>query len=220
VTIKKWLAFYWSAVWRGTVASLIAGLLLIALFDDFVLMEMSEPGFNWQTIYYLVMSGSAIATLSHAGFFSYLIVRDVFLGILRSYWVWDRFQLLLVAVVFEAVAYWRWKVVGDGQPFWEFMILPGVVLAIAIAVAVWKMKLTNRHGFVPTLFFMFVGTMIEAIPALRYPSLATAIYMLVPLIVCNTWQIMMLPRFSNGGKSKKSPQTGSSQNSPEGVSVV
>lgn len=183
----------------GTSASVAAGLILISLFKDFTLMELSEPGLNWQTLLFIALSGSTISVLSHMGFFSYLIVRYIALGFLRSKKLWDILQMILVVVALCDYVYLRQiSFIEQGL---NAVVLPLVLLATALGIAYWKMKLTNRDAFIPTLFFMYVGTILEAIPALRLEGISSSIFMLVPLVACNAWQILILHRVLKQKKS-------------------
>lgn len=196
MTIRNWLRLFWSTLLAGSAASLAAGMILIALFEDFTLMELSEPGFNWQTLSLILFAGSAVSVVSHIGFFSYLIVRDIFLGILRSHKLWNIFQIILAAVSFEIMVYVRWSYNGGAEAgsWLPYTILPMVMAGVAFGVSYWKVKRTNRSAMIPTIFFMFVGTFIEVTPALRYNDLSI-VFMLIPLWASNAWQILMLPRY-------------------------
>lgn len=206
MTIKKWLRLFWTTLAVGTAAAMLTGTVLIAAFDDFTLMELSEPGFNWQTILFILLAGSTVSVISHVGFFSYLIVRDIFLGLLRSNGLWNLFQIVGVCVAFEMLTYVRWQVFGsDGESWVSYTALPLTLLIAAAGTAAWKTVLTNRAGFVPTLFFMYGVTVLEALPALRLNSLPSVFFMMVPLLASNAWQILTLPRFL---KKKKEPAAG------------
>lgn len=194
MTIRNWLRLFWTTLLAGSAASLLAGIILIAAYDDFTLMELSAPGWNWETFSLILFAGSAVSVVSHIGFFSYLIVRDIFLGILRSHTLWNIFQLILTAVGMEILVYVRWSYNGGTGSWVPYLTLPLVMLAVALAVAWWKVRRTNRNAWVPTIFFMYVGTFIEVTPALRYNGLSI-IFMLVPLWASNAWQILMLPRY-------------------------
>lgn len=199
MTIRNWLKLFWTTLLSGSAASLAAGIVLVALYDDFTLMELSEPGLNWQTVSLILFAGSAVSVVSHIGFFSYLIVRDIFLGILRSHLLWNIFQIVLIGVCFEIMVYMRWTYNGAEGSWLPYMALPAFMLMLSAGTALWKVKWTNKTAFVPTLFFMFAGTFIELTPALRYNDLSI-IFMLVPLLASNAWQIMMLPRYLKKNK--------------------
>jgi KinB signaling pathway activation protein len=196
LTIRNWLRLFWSTLLIGSAAALVAGLILVGLVEDFTLMELSQPGFNWQTALFIILSGSTISVVSHVGFFSYLIVRDIFLGFLRSQKLWNALQIILVAVAFEMMTYIRWSLYGQPGDSWiAYAILPGILLIVALAAAYWKSLWTNRAGFIPSLFFIYVGTILEAVPAIQTNSMPSIVFMIVPLVASNTWQILMLPRY-------------------------
>ena len=56
--------------------------------------------------------------------------------------------------------------------------------------------MTNRTTFVSALFFMVVVTILEWLPVLR-PNEESWIYLMIfPLIACNAYQILMLPKYN------------------------
>lgn len=196
MTIRNWLRLFWSTLLAGTAASVAGGALLIAMFDDFTLMELSAPGFNWQTAVFIVLSGSTISVVSHVGFFSYLIARDIFLGFLRSKRLWEIVQVVFVAVAFEMMVYIRWKLYGlPGEGWVEYMLLPLALLIAASGLAHWKVQLTRGSAFIPTLFFIFVATVLEAVPAMKGNNISSMLFMMIPLVVSNAWQILTLPGY-------------------------
>lgn len=193
MTLKSWFYLFWTTMVVGTAASLAAGLMLVALFSDFALMELSEPGLNWQTLLFIVLSGSSISVLSHMGFFSYLIVRYIALGVLRSKRLWDWLQAIFIVVVFMDFIYLRYvSFAAQGESWVPYSALPTVFLAASFLVGLWKARLTSKHAFIPTFFFMYVVTVLEAIPALRIEGVSSSIYMLIPLFASNAWQILIL----------------------------
>jgi KinB signaling pathway activation protein len=133
-----------------------------------------------------------ISALSQMGFFAYLIIRFIAIGLVRSKWVWDVLQLIIVLITVFDLVYLRHT--DTGEAWAVYFILPAAMLIIAVAIALWKVKLTTPHGFVPTLFFMMSVTAIEAVPALRINSMASTLFMLVPLTASNAWQILILPK--------------------------
>jgi KinB signaling pathway activation protein len=78
---------------------------------------------------------------------------------------------------------------------WLYWVLP-IALAIgSVLVAYFKAKQTNRSAFVPTIFLMFVVTVLEAWPSINGETNAVSvIFMITPLFICNAYQIMWLHR--------------------------
>jgi KinB signaling pathway activation protein len=67
-----------------------------------------------------------------------------------------------------------------------------VLLVGSLIVSYIKMKETNKGAFIPALFFMIVVTIVEWVPALRQNDLSWLILMLVPLFICNAYQLLTL----------------------------
>jgi KinB signaling pathway activation protein len=68
-------------------------------------------------------------------------------------------------------------------------------------VAYIKSKETNKKAFVPALFFMVVVTILEWVPALRINDTDWLYLMVIPLLLCNSYQLLVLHRLI-GQKSK------------------
>ncbi|MDB5053094.1 MAG: KinB signaling pathway activation protein [Bacilli bacterium] len=195
MTIRRWFYLFVSTLGWGILAGLIVGVILISNHNEFYLWEISKPGFNVTNLINIVIAGAMFSVLSQMGFFSYLIVRYIAIGFIKNKRIWEIMQLILVAVTLFDIIYLRYTSISStGKSLVGFFILPGILLLVALATAYWKMKLTKPSGFIPTLLFMFVVTILEAIPALRLNSPPSNIFMLTPLVVCNAWQILQLHR--------------------------
>lgn len=180
MTIRKWLYLMWTTVLIGTGAAFLTGLLLISIFKDFTIVEVQQPGFNVPTIGLFAISGALFGMLSLTGFFSYMIVRYIALGIFRSKWVWDVLQVCTIIITFVEFIFWGY---ADTS-------LLTLLLLVSLFVSYLKVKATHRTAFLPTLLFMFVATILEAIPAIRSNDDASVIFMIIPLVICNAWQIL------------------------------
>ncbi|WP_213587038.1 KinB-signaling pathway activation protein [Paenibacillus sp. J2TS4] len=201
MTLRKWFRLFWTTLLLGTGASLIAGLILVGMTDDFHFLEVSKAGFNLETIIFVVLAGSTISVVSQMGFFAYLIARYIAMGFLRSKFLWDVLQLLLVAIVFFDMIYLSYtSFAAEGESVLSYFILPTVLLLISALVSWWKVKATNKTAFISTLFFMYAVTVLEAIPALKLDNTPSHIFMLIPLLVSNAWQIMLLHKLVDNKK--------------------
>ena len=80
-----------------------------------------------------------------------------------------------------------------------------ILLIVGILVAYFKTRQTNQGTFIPTIFFMTVLTIIEWVPALRINDPNWVYLMLVPLLICNTYQLLILHFFIE--KSNKERKT-------------
>lgn len=208
MTIKKWIYIFWTTLVLGTVVSVAMGALLLALFDDISLAEGTKAGYDGYTITFVVLIGATISVLSQMGFFSYLIIRYIAIGIFRSKRLWEYVQLFLIADTVFAMIYLPYaSFAGPGESIASYLAIPLALLAAALLISYWKVKQTNRNAFVPTLFFMYTVTALEAVIALRQNSLPLDLYMLAVLVVCNGWQIMLLHKLvGNAGGEKQEPR--------------
>jgi len=179
----------------GVLSGLIIGTILISTDNEFVLWEVSSPGLNAMNVINIALAGATISVVSMMGFFSYLIFRYIVVGIIRKQRIWEYIQLIIIAEAILFLTHLRYLFFDFPRSSWrEAIALPAILLVIAIAVAYWKVRMTKASVFIPTLLFMFVVTIIEAIPALRLNSVPSYLFMLTPLMVCNAWQILKLHR--------------------------
>ncbi|NEW09625.1 KinB signaling pathway activation protein [Paenibacillus sp. SYP-B3998] len=198
MTLRKWFHLFWTTLVIGMVVSTGIGLILQYSDREFSVMGLSAVGFN---VINMLLGGATISVLSQMGFFAYLIVRFIVGGIIRSKTVWDLLQLTIVIVVLFDLAYLRTTNFEGSGSFLSYSVLPIIILLISLAIAYWKTKMTNRHAFIPTLFFMSAVTILEAVPALKLDNSASSLFMLAPLLVCNAWQILILHKILDNKKS-------------------
>lgn len=198
MTLRKWFHLFWTTLVLGIVVSTGVGLILQFSDKEFSVMGLSAVGFN---LVNMILGGATISVLSQMGFFAYLIVRFIAVGIIRSKTVWDLLQLAVVIVVLFDLVYLRKTNFNTSESLLGYFILPVSVLVISLAVSYWKVKMTNRNAFIPTLFFMSAVTVLEAVPALKLDNSASSLFMLAPLFVCNAWQILTLHKILDKKKS-------------------
>ncbi|KIL39735.1 KinB signaling pathway activation protein [Gordoniibacillus kamchatkensis] len=195
MTLRKWFHLFWTTLLLGIVLGLAAGLILSVGQFELAMPGLRAIGFN---MLYMILVGATVSILSQMGYFAFLIVRYVGLGIIRNKKTWDLLQWALVVIaMFELVSL---RYIQFGGSWFAYVPLAAVMLAVSLLVAYWKVKLTNANGFLPTLFYMYVVTILEAIPALRTNNASGIFFMLVPLLGCNAWQILILPRILQNQK--------------------
>ena len=197
MTLRKWFHIFWTTLFIGIAISVIMGLILQITDQDYTFLGVGAVGYN---LYYMTLGGAMISVLSQMGFFAYLIVRFIAAGILRSKKTWDFLQLALVIIVLFDLVYLRYSSFA-GATLLSYSILPAVMLILSLAVAYFKVKATNNNAFIPTLFFMTVVTILEAVPALKLNNTASSLFMLAPLFACNAWQILILHKVLEQKKS-------------------
>ncbi|WP_284642579.1 KinB-signaling pathway activation protein [Paenibacillus silviterrae] len=198
MTLRKWFYLFWTTLVIGSIAALAAGLLLQAT-DQSMTLAGKEIGFN---IINMLLAGATISVLSQMGFFAYLIVRFIMMGMIRNKLTWDLIQLILVGIVLVDLVYFRYSG-STGQEGWAiFLVLPVTLVVLSWIVAARKVKITNKSAWIPTFFFLVFVTALEALPSIRLNNAASTFFMLVPLYLCNVWQILILTKIV---ETKKEP---------------
>ncbi|MFS0724438.1 KinB-signaling pathway activation protein [Paenibacillus sp. 1P07SE] len=191
MNLKKWFFLFWSCMALGAVATAITGSIMQWTDQDFGFMGLEAAGFNAAM---MALVGTMIGAFSQMGFFAYLTLNYIALSILRKKYLWNALQAYTTLFGLLALGYILYENRASFNN-WLFWVLPVVLAAIAFTVATVKTRQTNKSAFVPTMFLMIVVTFIEAWPALGSENNASAvIFMFVPLIVCNAYQILMLHR--------------------------
>jgi len=143
---------------------------------------------------WLIGIGFIFSVLSQAGFFAYLTIHRFGLGIFKSATLWNAVQLVLLAFVLFDLVYLRYQAfAGNGESVFPYIGLALIVLVLGFVVAYLKARQTNMSSFIPALFFMVVVTVLEWVPVLRVNEQSWVYLMLFPLIICNGYQLLMLP---------------------------
>nr|WP_205762968.1 KinB-signaling pathway activation protein [Aneurinibacillus aneurinilyticus] len=148
-----------------------------------------------------LLAGLMFSVVSQMGFFAYLTLNYLALSVFRRKSLWIGIQIILIVFVFIDFVVLRHDIFAKHESMLTYTWLPLVLLAYAVVVAYFKVRATNASAWVPTIFFMFVVTILEWIPALRENNPKSMIMMIVPLLLCNTWQIMQLHRILQKNES-------------------
>src|SRR5690625_2154599 len=102
--------------------------------------------------------GLTFSVISMTGFFAYLFINRLALGLFKSFW--PTVQVLVIAFVIFDLVYFPYIETEGINIFW-FILMAAALLAYGCLVAWKKAKETKRSAFIPTLFFMVVLTTIE-----------------------------------------------------------
>lgn len=202
LTFKKWLFLFFSTLILGGLTLIITR--LIVDFEGMAGVTQTLEELIFGTIF-LFAQGMAFSLLSQMGFFAYLMIHRLGLGIFKSVKLWSRVQIVLIAFIFFDLVYFRYIFFGQaaGETWISYLWLPTILLLVSIPVAYIKMKQTKQMAFIPSLFFMFVATTLVSLPALMENDPIWLVLMLVTVFVCNAWQLLMLHRL-NTAKNKPS----------------
>ncbi|WP_088070754.1 KinB-signaling pathway activation protein [Gottfriedia luciferensis] len=189
MTSRKWVRLFLTTLLVGGIVTIITGIVygykeyLSYVQDARFLKLLVEVSF-------LFILGLVFSAVSQMGFFAYLTVHRFGLGLFKS--LWNTVQVILIVLSLFDLAYFRFKEYANGESFTGYLIFPVVILLFSLIVAYIKSKETNKGAFIPALFFMIVVTIVEWFPALRQNDLSWLILMLVPLFVCNLYQLLTL----------------------------
>ncbi|MBM7646899.1 KinB signaling pathway activation protein [Scopulibacillus daqui] len=194
MNIRKWLSLFFTTLIIGGAVGLVVGYLVEwrsytdAIFDGKVVSFMISLATLFGT-------GCLFSILSQMGFFAYLTVHRIGLGMFGSASLWSKVQIVLIVFIFFDLVYFRYQAFAtEHQSVLAYFILPAALLVVSMLTALWKKKETNHYAFVPTLFFMFVVTVIEWLPVLKPNDLRWIWIMGVTLITCNAYQVLILHR--------------------------
>ncbi|WP_307341660.1 KinB-signaling pathway activation protein [Caldalkalibacillus uzonensis] len=152
---------------------------------------------------FLLAVGMTFSAISQMGFFAYLLVNRLALGLFKSKKVWHYVQIVLILFTFFDLVYFRYIAFATPRETWlNYMILPTVLFIASLVFAYIKMRQTTEAAFIPALFLLFVVTTIEAVPALVTNDSVWVILMLSAIFVCNVWQLLWLHRLTTDDKKK------------------
>ncbi|MGG0186234.1 KinB-signaling pathway activation protein [Bacillus rhizoplanae] len=191
---RKWVRLFLTTLFLGGSSTIFIGFILgwdkyNKFFQNFDGKEILMVSF------WLLGIGFIFSVISQMGFFAYLTIHRFGLGMFRSPSLWNAIQIFLIAFVLFDFVYLRSVLIANGNESLGVNILvAGTLFVFGAIVAYIKSKETNKKAFVPALFFMIVVTVIEWVPALRVNDTNWLYLMVVPLLLCNAYQVLMLHR--------------------------
>lgn len=144
-------------------------------------------------IVFFVGLGLVFSVVSQTGFFAYLFINRFGLSIFRSFW--PTVQLVLIIFVAFDLVYFPYKASNGVSIIW-FILMSAAIVIYGWIIAKIKAKETNQRAFIPALFLMVVMTALEWVPGLRTSGTEYAWLMIIPLLACNTYQLLILHRLN------------------------
>lgn len=199
---RKWVRLFFTTLFLGGISTVIIGFVLewdkyIKFFQNFDGKEVLAVSF------WLMGVGFIFSVISQMGFFAYLTIHRFGLGMFRSPSLWNVVQLFIIAFVLFDFVYLRSVLIANGEvSLGNNVLIAGMLFVFGAIVAYIKSKETNKTAFVPALFFMIVVTILEWVPALRTNDTDWLYLMVIPLLLCNAYQLLILHRLI--GKTSKS----------------
>jgi len=202
VNSRKWVRLFLTTLFLGGISTVIIGFVLEwdkydKFFQNFDGKEILAVSF------WLMGVGFIFSVISQMGFFAYLTIHRFGLGMFRSSSLWNAVQLFFIAFVLFDFVYLRSVLIANGEvSLGNNILVAGMLFVFGAIVAYVKSKETNKKAFVPALFFMVVVTILEWVPALRINDTDWLYLMVIPLLLCNAYQLLVLHRLI--GKTSKS----------------
>ncbi len=101
------------------------------------------------------------------------------------------------AIVLFDLVYLRFETFASkGESLLPYIGLAIFILLVGLIVAYFKAKTTTKEMFVSALFFMVVITILEWLPVLQTNAEEWLYLMIFPLLVCNAYQLLILPKYN------------------------
>ncbi|WAA09389.1 KinB-signaling pathway activation protein [Fervidibacillus albus] len=190
---KNWVKFFLQTLLIGGIVTIFTGFIVQwekykPIFIDFHISEIISVAI------WLAGIGFIFAVLSQMGFFAYLTLHRIGLGLFRSYW--NSVQWVLIVFVLFDLVYFRYRAFAEDQdPLWPYVLVALLIFVVGLVVAYFKTLQSDRRTFIPALFFMVVVTVVEWVPVLRVNDTDWLYLMIFPLVICNAYQLLSLPKF-------------------------
>ncbi|HDR4422343.1 TPA: KinB signaling pathway activation protein KbaA [Bacillus cereus] len=199
---RKWVRLFFTTLFLGGISTVIIGFVLE--WDKYAKFFQNFDGKEILAVSFWLMGvGFIFSVISQMGFFAYLTIHRFGLGMFRSSSLWNTVQLFFIAFVLFDFVYLRSVLIANGEvSLGNNILVAGVLFVFGAIIAYIKSKETNRKAFVPALFFMVVVTILEWVPALRINDTDWLYLMVIPLLLCNAYQLLILHRLI--GKTSKS----------------
>ncbi|MBG9583535.1 KINB signaling pathway activation protein [Bacillus thuringiensis] len=199
---RKWVRLFFTTLFLGGISTVIIGFVLE--WDKYAKFFRNFDGKEILAVSFWLMGvGFIFSVISQMGFFAYLTIHRFGLGMFRSSSLWNIVQLFFIAFVLFDFVYLRSVLIANGEvSLGNNILVAGVLFMFGAIVAYIKSKETNKKAFVPALFFMVVVTILEWVPALRINDTDWLYLMVIPLLLCNAYQLLILHRLI--GKTSKS----------------
>lgn len=193
MTLKKLFYWFWSTLVLGGVTAVILAFVLEAMVGERMFGDLTQQ----------LLLSLTLAAVAELGFFAYLVFNFLAKGLIRNQRGYHVTMLVLMIIVIGNLAYLN-MAKFSGESLWLHLLIPFIILLTALIVAKLKEKWTNSSAYIPTLFFIVVATILEAIPTINSKAgeipLLIIFHSVAVLLVCNSYQILQLHRWIEPAK--------------------
>ncbi|MEC0371195.1 KinB-signaling pathway activation protein [Paenibacillus chibensis] len=197
MNLKNWSKLFLKTLLVGAIVSIITGFLLPYSRDSISFKDMKDVLF-----YLLILFGFGAMTsvYSQLGFFAYMILNYTAIGVFKRK-TWQYIQFVLAVLALLEVMFFRSFVGKENSSQTADLLLGIAILIVAVLVAYLKVRATNPSAWVPTIFFMTAITIVEMVGGLKINDNNATIFIVVPLLACNAYQILVLHKILKPKKS-------------------
>ncbi|MGM1049634.1 KinB-signaling pathway activation protein [Paenibacillus sp. N3/727] len=195
MSLRKWARLFWKTMLVGAVGAVIAGLVL-----QFATGTIQFKGAVDMLIYPLILLGygALVSVYSQLGFFAYLTLNYMGVGVFKRK-TWEYIQIVLSVLALLELMFLRTFVGGEQNLTWDLTLGIGILIT-AIIVTYLKVRYTNILALIPTMFFMLAITILEIIGVLKIGVNNATVFIIIPLLACNAYQILTLHKVTQDEK--------------------
>ncbi|OLO27133.1 KinB activator protein [Alkalihalophilus pseudofirmus] len=194
---RKVVYLFFTSLLIGSFSGAIVGLVI----DWSLYTSEGAMNFIFGLVWLLGIS-AAFSLISQMGFFAYLTIHRLGLGLFKTAKLWNKVQVIVIAFVIFDLIYLRYIAFAEAdETIFNYVLMPILLLIYGIIIAYIKAKDTNQGAFIPALFFIVVVTTIEWVPALTVNDPKWLWIYFAPLLAANTWQLLILHRLT-GNQTK------------------
>lgn len=195
MSLRKWARLFWKTMLVGAVGAVIAGLIL-----QFATGTIEFKGAVDMLIFPLILFGygALVSVYSQLGFFAYLTLNYMGVGVFKRK-TWQYVQIVLSVLALLELMFLRTFVGGEKNLTWDLLLGIGILITAAI-VTYFKVKVTNINALIPTMFFMLSVTILEIIGVLKIGVNNATVFIIIPLLACNAYQILTLHKVTQDEK--------------------
>ncbi|MBN2980463.1 MULTISPECIES: KinB-signaling pathway activation protein [Cohnella] len=188
MNLRKWMSLFGMSILIGSAAAVVVGGALQLM--DLEFRDVGTKGWLYN-LFMMAIAGLSFGAFSHMGFFAYLMLNYISRSVFKRPYLWVAAQAFITLFVLAEIAFWTYDSEFPAATFW---LLPILLTGAAAAVAWRKAQETTAGAWIPTMFFMIAVTAVEALPSFRSGNIASLVFYMIPLFVCNTYQILKLHR--------------------------
>ncbi|HLR23842.1 MAG TPA: KinB-signaling pathway activation protein [Pseudogracilibacillus sp.] len=182
---RKLVSMFFKTLFIGGLAGFVAS--FFVNWQDYSAYLSPFDGFNLLGVALFYLGYALVFTvIAQTGFFAYLFIHRFGQGFFKTFWPVVQVLLMLFAL-FDMIFFTSDDISALFK--WSLVIIIGMT---AYIVATIKVKQTKKTAFIPTMFLMIVVSALELSLVLRAGDVKFIILMLVPVLVANAYQILIL----------------------------